>query len=193
MGYDATKTSYWAATGSTIYSSTSLPTFTAVPDPGVGSDLINGLFVDSTNGVVFIATKTRGVFFTKDGGATWTRILAETPQGSSNPASFLTVAGPVDVSAVPPNDKYHVGSDGTNSLGFGYYTLSLSASTLTRFPDTTILLYSSSVSRILVDTTSTPGFVNVLLGTNFNGLWRGVFDPTTGQILSGTNLYWIHE
>jgi hypothetical protein len=34
---------------------------------------------------------------------------------------------------------------------------------------------------------------NVLMGTNYNGLWRAVFNLTNGQVLNGTNLYWIHE
>ena len=148
--------------------------------PG-NTDPINGLFVDSAHGIVFFVTQTNGIFFTKTGGATWTHIPAEVPSGASKAAPFLTVAGPIDDLAGTP-DKYLVGSD-----GFGYYTLSLSAGTLSRFSDTTILLYTCSVSRILVENG------NVLMGTNLNGLWRAVFDRTTGLILSGTNQYWIHE
>jgi hypothetical protein len=175
---------YWAASGSTVYTSATLPTFSSATPSGIGTDTINGLFADSANGLVFVTTKTSGVFFTNNGGASWTRIGADTPTGSPNPSSYLTVAGPVDSG----KRYYLVGSD-----GFGYYTLDSQLNSMSRFGDTTILLYSSSVSRILVDALTTPPYVNVLMGTNLNGLWRAVFDPTSGQVLSGINQYWIHE
>lgn len=185
VGYDAAHgPAYWAASGSTVYKAGATPDFAGaavVGNTGIGSDQINGLFVDSVRGVVFVATQTNGIFLTKDGGTTWIHIGADFPQGSSKAAPFLTVAGPIDDLAGTP-DKYLVGSD-----GFGYYTLSLSAGTVSRFSDTTILLYTCSVSRILVENG------NVVIGTNLNGLWRAVFDRTSGQILSGTNQYWIHE
>jgi len=33
----------------------------------------------------------------------------------------------------------------------------------------------------------------VLLGTNGQGVWRGVVSTVNGEILTGTNQYWIHE
>jgi hypothetical protein len=182
VGYDTPNGDYWAASGTTIYRA-GTPDFaspTLISNTG-NTDPINGLFVDSARSVVFVATKTNGIFFTKNRGVAWTHIAADVPQGASKAAPFLTVTGPVDDLAATP-DKYLVGSD-----GFGYYTLSLGAGTVSRFSDTTILLYTCSVSRILVENG------NVLMGTNLNGLWRAVFDRNTGLILSGTNQYWIHE
>ena len=141
-------------------------------------------------GVVIVLTKTSGVFYTTTSATVtpnsgWSH-FSDQPQGSANPASFLCAAGPVN--PLGTNDLYLIGSDGNNTTGFGYYTLSVSTGAYSRFSDTTILLYTSSVSHILVDSQN-----NVLMGTNYNGLWRGVFDPGSGQILNGTNQYWIHE
>jgi len=185
VGFDGTL--YWAAAGSNVdtgwrvYTSATrdFASPTVVGNTGIGADTINGLFVADPTlhpGVVIITTKTSGVFYTTNSGGTWSHAGADVPSGSSNPASYLAAAGPIDTLG----DKYLIGSD-----GFGYYTLSLSTG-LTRFQDTTILLYTSSVSKILVDGS------NVLMGTNFNGLWRAVFDAN-GVVASGTNQYWIHE
>jgi hypothetical protein len=59
---------------------------------------------------------------------------------------------------------------------------------MSRFGDSTILLYTSSVSRIAVDNLYPQE--NVLMGTNVNGLWRGTFDGT-GNLASGQS--WVHE
>lgn len=182
VGYDGAN--FWTASGSTLYKSGSasfagystLATIT-------GGDRINGLFVDPVNaGRIFGTTKTRGIFYSLNSGSTWIN-LTDSPSGSSStyPAGFLCVAGPVDTGT----RYYLAGSD-----GFGYYTLDTVGSTWTRFGDSTILLYTSSVRRIVVDTA---GQGNVLIGTNRNGLWRAVFDTTTGTVLNGTNQYWIHE
>ena len=136
---------------------------------------------------VIVLTKTKGVFYTTNGGTAWTNVSPGLPSGSANPAAFLCARRPVNPAPFGAGDLYLVGSDGNNTTGFGYYTLSTTTGAIDRFSDTTILLYTSSVSRIVVDGP------NVLIGTNFNGLWRGVFSQVTGQILSGTNQYWIHE
>jgi hypothetical protein len=118
--------------------------------------------------------KTSGIYFSSD-GATWAHIGADL-NGSAQMA-YLCAAGPVD----PGNNIYLVGAD-----GFGYYTLNFGAGSWSRFGDTTILLYTSSVSRIVFDGPNS----NVLMGTNLNGLWRGVFD-STGALASGQS--WTHE
>jgi hypothetical protein len=187
VGYDNADF-IWAATTTAVYKSSAAfgttfnPLLTA---PGVGSDPIRGLFVDSTYGVVFVTTKTRGIFFTKDGGTTWSNVSDDSPSGGTGSAGFLAVGGPVDPAG--SHTTYLAGSD-----LFGYYTLSVSGSgSLSRFGDTTITLYSSSVSQILVDNVG--GQLNVFLGTHGNGLWRAAFNPSTGDVLTGTNEYWIHE
>ncbi len=184
VGYDAGNNTYWAAAGSTIYQCVGpVPsTFTPVSVPGVGSDPIYGLFVDPVNsGRVFVVTKSTGIFYTVTNGSSWIHIDADQP-GTANPLSYLCVAGPVDSG----KSLYLVGSDGG-----GYYTLNVSAGTWSRFGDTTILLYFASVANILVDNNG--GQENVLFGTNAQGVWRGVFDTNLGEILTGTNQYWIHE
>jgi hypothetical protein len=126
---------------------------------------------------VFIATKSDGILFTLDNGSTWHQI--DPDQVGSVVVSYLCVAGPVDSGS--GKTTYLAGSD-----GYGYYTLSTSGNgSLTRFDDSTIGLFSHSVSRILVDG------ANVLMGTHANSLWRAVFDTTTGDLASGES--WIHE
>jgi len=165
-------TTYWTASGSTLYTSTGLPTFTAVTAQSWGT--INGVFADSANNRVFVVTKSNGIYYSTDGGSTWPSHIGADVVGTAT-VGYLTVAGPVDSGG----DKYLVGSD-----GFGYYTLSISAGTMSRFGDSTIALYSASVSHIALDG------ANVLLGTNSKGLWRAVFDGT-GALASGQS--WINE
>jgi hypothetical protein len=173
VGYDFVHTVYWASSGSNLYKGSSPSTLALVGNPS-GADPILGLFVDSANGRVFLTMKTSGIYFSSD-GATWAHIGADL-NGSAQMA-YLCAAGPVD----PGNNIYLVGAD-----GFGYYTLNFGAGSWSRFGDTTILLYTSSVSRIVFDGPNS----NVLMGTNLNGLWRGVFD-STGALASGQS--WTHE
>ncbi len=87
------------------------------------------------------------------------------------------MAGPID--SAGPNDAYLVGSD-----GYGYFSLSFAAAkansptTFTQFSDSTIALYTASVSRIVDDNGM------ILMGTNGAGLWRASFNPATGAISS---------
>jgi len=175
VGWDGTN--YWAASQANVYTSP-IPTanFVAAPtNPVPSNDTVKGVFADSANGRVFLATKLNGIWWSQNSGATWNHISPD--QQGSVTVSYLCVAGPVDSG----NDKYLVGSD-----GYGYYTLSISGNNISRFGDSTILLYTSSVSRIAWDSTNS----NVLMGTNANGLWRGVFD-STGALASGQS--WTHE
>ena len=165
-------TTYWTASGSTLYTSAALPTFTAVTAQSWGT--IKGVFADSATNRVFVVTKSNGIYYSTDGGSTWPFHIGADVVGTVT-VSCLTIAGPVDSG----NDKYLVGSD-----GYGYYTLSVSAGTMSRFGDSTIALYSASVSHIALDGT------NVLMGTNSKGLWRAVFD-STGALASGQS--WINE
>ncbi len=200
-GWDGTN--FWAASNSTATSSIlywspggSLTGFVPFPSPGgIANDVIQGLFVDPVNhGRIFVTMKRNGVFYSQDYGTTWTQ-LTDSPAGSSStyPAGFLCAAGPVDGSN---GTVYLVGSD-----GYGYYTVTTSPSTPLppyaswgRFGDSTILLYTSSVRRIVVDNAPSSQ-EDVFMGTNLNGLWRGVFNNTlgSGTVLNGTNQYWIHE
>jgi len=165
-------TNYWTASGSTLFQSPAVPTsFASNASQSWGT--INGVFA-TASGAVFVATKTNGVYYSTNSGGTWAHINPDVVGTAT--VSYLTVAGPVDSG----NDKYLVGSD-----GYGYYTLSISAGTMSRFGDSTIALYSASVSRIALDGS------NVLMGTNGKGLWRAVFDPTTGALASGQS--WINE
>ena len=193
VGFDGTN--YWAvASNYSVFEGATPTTMSMVYPTGtqagnlffISTDTINGLFADPVNlGRVFIVTKTTGIFYTLNGGSTWTRINADQPSGSANPVSYLSVGGPVDVSA--GNVVYLVGAD-----GFGYYTLNISGGgSWSRFGDSTILLFTASVANIFVDQSF--GQCNVLLGTNAQGVWRAVFDSTLGAVINGTNQYWIHE
>ena len=173
---------YWAASAANLYTTSIDPpistSFASATSPVPHGDTINGIFADSTSGRVFLATKANGIYWSVR-GASWNHI--DHDQVGSVIVSNLCVAGPADGATA---DKYLVGSD-----GYGYYTLSISGNngsgSISRFGDSTILLYSASVSRILVDG------VNVLMGTNYRGLWRAVFDTTMGALASGQS--WTHE
>lgn len=169
-------TNYWAASQANVYTSPNPPSnFVVAPtNPVASNDTVNGVFATSA-GYVFLATKLNGIYWSPNQGGTWNHISPD--QQGSVTVSYLCVTGPVDSG----NDKYLVGSD-----GYGYYTLSISGSNISRFGDSTILLYTSSVSRIAWDNVNS----NVLMGTNANGLWRGVFD-STGALASGQS--WTHE
>ena len=82
--------------------------------------------------------------------------------------------------------KYLVGAE-----GYGYFTIDMTPATptLNRFPTSTIDLYSDSVRKILVDTSTAP--YTVFIGTNGKGLWRASFDSGAGDLVSGTA--WTHE
>jgi hypothetical protein len=181
VAWDGSK--YWAASQSTVYVSSDPPTISsftlAVQNPVPSTDQVNGVFADRVKGRVFLATKLNGIYWSPDGGTTWKQIGADVVNTAS--VSYLCFAGPADGATA---DKYLVGSD-----GYGYYTLSISGNggtgSISRFGDATVSLYVESVSRILVDG------VNVLMGTNANGLWRSVFDTNTGALASGQS--WVHE
>jgi hypothetical protein len=169
VGFDGT--SYWTASGSTLYKGGTPTTFSI--HSGIAPGTVNGVFCSSP--YVFVATKSSGIYYSGNGGTTWSHINPDVVGTAT--VGYLTVAGPVDSG----NDKYLVGSE-----GYGYYTLSLSAGTVSRFGDSTIALYSASVSHISLD----PANSVVLMGTNAKGLWRGVFD-STGALASGQS--WINE
>jgi hypothetical protein len=173
VSYDGTN--YWTASGTSIYKSLDPPSLGSFAAPAVNpvpsDDLVNGVF--SSTGLTFLATKKNGIYWTSTAGLSWNHIDAD--QVGSNTVSYLCVAGPADA-----GDKYLVGSD-----GYGYYTLSISGNTLTRFDDSTIGLFSNSVANILVDG------ANIFMGTHANGLWRAKFDTGTGALASGES--WVHE
>jgi hypothetical protein len=179
IGFDGTR--YWMASSNLVYSDASdPPTFAAAGTSTLGGltvgSTINGVYADPNNaGRVFFATKSNGIYYTLDGGTTWKNIGADVIGNVI--VSDLCVAGPADGLTA---DKYLVGSD-----GYGYYTLSVSQNSMSRFGDSTVILYIESVSRILVDG------ANVFAGTNMNGLWRAVFDTTVGALASGQS--WVHE
>jgi hypothetical protein len=166
---------YWTASGSTLYVSTSLPTFNPVTAQSWGT--INGVFADSLNNRVFVVTKSNGIFYSTDGGVTWPAANHINPDVVGTvTVSYLTVAGPI------ASNIYLVGSD-----GYGYYTLTIGGG-ISRYGDSTTLLYYGSVSRIVLDPTN---YV-VLMGTNSKGLWRTVYDPASGSVpASGQS--WINE
>ncbi len=173
VAWDGTK--YWAVSGITVYSSpagdpSSFSAAAVQPTGITSSDSIRGITVGQ-NGWLFLPTKLLGIFYSSNGGGSWTAIT--TPQINSVTVGFLTVSNAVDGG----NAIYLAGSDGD-----GYYTFNTSTLTLSRMSMTTIALYSESVRRILVDS------VNhfVLVGTNSEGVWSATFDPGTGDVLSGT-------
>lgn len=170
---------YWMTTGSAVYEDASDPPSFASGTSTLGSYTVSGIkgiYSDTANGRVFIATTAGGIYYSPDAGLAWEQAKADVI--SSVTIGYLTVAGPVDTS----NNTYLVGSD-----GYGYYTLSLSSNppTLTRYSDSTIALYTESIGTILVDGTT------VFMGTNSEGLWRTTFDPSTGAI--STSSAWTHE
>jgi hypothetical protein len=198
VGYDGpTNENYWAVSSPTVppgstntttavvYKSNTNPTSFSqyLTSPVPSGDQVNGVFGDSvgpTGGHVFLATRQNGIYWSKDGGSNWYNISADSQ--NNLPVSYLCVAGPVDS---PGGSVYIAGSD-----GYGYYTFTLSDSSLDhdRFGDSTILLYTSSVSCVAADNLGATN--NVLMGTNANGLWRGVFD-SSGNLASGQS--WTHE
>ena len=196
VGFDGAN--YWAVAGdrtiSYVFQGATPATMTEVYPSGtlasalagIGSDQINGLWSDPVNaGRVFILTRTKGVFFTPDHGTTWINPSDDAPSGGTGAAPFLSVGGPVDGTN---GNTYLFGSDG---YGYYYWNITADRQTFTRFDDTTITLYTASVANILVD--NSLGQENVLLGTNAQGVWRGVFSTSSAKVLTGTNEYWIHE
>ncbi len=199
VGFDGTN--YWVASSAIGLPGTSInrPAYiytTSTDPPTLGSfvqysnnpvssgDQINSLFTDGTNGYTFITTRAEGIFYTNHGTG-WVPFTPDHENGST-PVSYLCVGGPVGTDGVALNDIYLAGSD-----GYGYYTLSTGTNGgMTRYSNTTIILYTSSISRIAVDGGGLPAYSNVLMGTNANGLWRGVFD-TTGNLASGQS--WVQE
>ena len=164
-------TNYWVVSGTKVYSGASAPLSTTPLSLGAytidAADDFPGIFANGAN--VFIPSKLGSVYLFN--GTTWTKISAA--QVSSATVGFLAVGGPVD-----GGDKYLAGS-----AGFGYYTLSVSGASLSRFSDNTIALYSAAVRRIMVDGTT------VFLGTSGAGLWRSTFTASGAPNASG----WIHE
>ncbi|HTZ52396.1 MAG TPA: hypothetical protein VMF68_12090 [Spirochaetia bacterium] len=168
--YDGT--SYWTASNATLFQGNAALTFLA--NPAQSWSTINGVFAAPV-GVVIVATKSNGVYYSLNGGGAWTQVQPD-HQGSVT-VSYLCVS-PAIATGI-----YLVGSD-----GYGYYTLNTSAGTLSRYGDSTTALYSASVSRIVLDTSSNV----VLMGTNAKGLWRTVYDSGNGNVpASGQS--WINE
>jgi hypothetical protein len=152
-------TNYWTASGPLLFQSPTVPTsFTSNTSQSWGT--INGVYA-TVSGAVFVATKSNGIFYSTNSGGTWSHINPDVVGTAT--VSYLAVAGPFDTA----NTMYLVGSD-----GYGYYTLTIGGG-LSRFGDSTVGLYSGSVSRIALDTTNNV----VLMGTNSKGLWRTVYDP----------------
>jgi hypothetical protein len=181
VGWDGTN--YWAASQANVYTSLN-PASNFVPppiNPVPSNDQVNGVFADSANGRVFLATKLNGIYWLQEPGTSWNHISPD--QQGSVTVSYLCVTGPVGTDS-SGNIIYLAGSD-----GYGYYTVAIppvGPGGMSRFGDSTILLFTSSVSRIAWDSANS----NVLMGTNANGLWRGVFD-STGALASGQS--WTHE
>ena len=163
-------TNYWTASGATLYESASgLGGFS----PVAGNwGTINGVFADASN--VVVCTKTNGVFYYN---GTWHQVQPD-HQGTVT-VSYLC-SSPAIASGI-----YLIGSD-----GYGYYTLNTSNGTLSRYGDSTTVLYTAAVSRIVLDNSS--GNHIVLMGTYSKGLWRTVYDPLGGSVpASGQS--WINE
>jgi hypothetical protein len=140
---------------------------------------LNGVFIDGTN--TFIPSKSGGIYYNPapSGAGVWSKYGPDNING--NTVGYLCVAGPVDAPS-GTGHVYLVGAD-----GWGYYYLDVTGSTITRFNDATILLYSAAVRRILVDL-SVPGQNSVFMGTAGGGLWRSSFNNGAPD---GNG--WIHE
>ena len=89
--------------------------------------------------------------------------------------------GPGGCSIARHGNVYLVGAD-----GWGYYYLNVAAAHFTRFNDSTILLYSAAVRRILVDLVGRDN--SVFMGTAGGGLWRASFNNGAPDANG-----WIHE
>ncbi|MGO9309267.1 MAG: hypothetical protein ACLQDL_09625 [Spirochaetia bacterium] len=196
VGYDGAN--YWAVSSpyavptsginySAILYKGPLGFLVQIASPVPPGDQINDLYTDPANNI-FLTTRQNGVYYYT--GASWNSIGPDHQNGNT-PVSYLCVAGPVGSDGIAPQDIYLVGSD-----GFGYYTMSTGGNSLSRYGNTTIILYTSSISRIAYDNSTGNGIV--LMGTNNSsstfqtggGLWRATFD-TTGNIASGQS--WIQE
>jgi len=150
----------WFATeGVNLYSGAGPLSPVATTGITAGEEL-RGLFQLGSR--LFLSSKAGAVYYS-DNGVAWTRIEAPLISGAHPPLTRF--AGPVGTGILL------LGSD-----GYGYYridTTDLAAGTaaITRFPTTTIDLYSSSVTKFTLDTTPDPDVI--FAATAMSGLWRG--------------------
>ena len=172
VAFTSTPGTYWAVSGTSLYSGAA---GALVVEPrltkSATEEVLTSVFSD--NGTRLFVTSNLGyVYYSADEGATWTP-NASAMKVSDTVVSFLTVAGG------PNQSKMLVGSD-----GYGYYVLDTAVTppTLARFADSTIGLYTASISRFLIDE-------NRLFACTLKGLWRTEsFDATDCSVES-----WIQE
>jgi hypothetical protein len=175
---------YWAVGGTTVYKGAT-PAVIGGGTTNIGGFELSAGAIQlnsvSTDGArVFITTKNSGIYYSLNQGTSWQHINPDIVNNTTVP--YLAVAGSVD--ALTGGDKYLVGAD-----GFGYYYLSISANSIARFNDSTILLYTASVRRILIDWANAPA-LSVFMGTAGGGVWRSTFN---GGVPDTTTVGWVHE
>jgi hypothetical protein len=181
-------TAYWAVGGTTVHVYSSLGAVDAPVTVLDGYNLaasagqLNGIFVDSAQNRVFIPSKSGGVYYSSNNGVggTWSQYGPDSING--NTVGYLCVAGPVDNTS--GGKEYLVGAD-----GYGYYYMYVPPATpsFTRYNDSTILLYSTAIRRIMVDSRT---IWSVFMGTAGGGLWRATFN---GGVPDPSTVGWIHE
>ncbi|MGA2479969.1 MAG: hypothetical protein ABSG63_14555 [Spirochaetia bacterium] len=192
VAFDSVNNKYWVVAGTSVYRfSPGNPPLLDVGYPtstlgsynvGASSGQLNGVFIDPDPTLgrgtrIFIPSKLGGIYYSPDGGTTWGQYGPDNI--NNNTVGYLCVAGPVDAVS-PGGNLYLVGAD-----GWGYYYLNVSAGTFTRYNDSTTLLYSAAVRRILVDPA---GNNSVFMGTAGGGLWRASFNSGAPDANG-----WIHE
>lgn len=171
VAFTSTPDTYWAVSGTSLYSGTagSLAVDTRLVKSS-SDEVLTSVFGD--NGTrLFVASNKGFVYYSDDEGTTWYKNAAAVEVNGTG-VSFLTVAGGSSSSSML------VGSN-----GYGYFILTIAGSapsltlTLTRFSVNTIGLYSGSVRQFLLD----PVYPNRLFAcTNAKGLWRNEsFDSAT--------------
>jgi hypothetical protein len=166
---------YWAVSGTLLYSGTGVSDLVpaASPTGATSSEVLTSVFSDDGAAHLFVTSNLGYVYYSSDAGVSWTRNATEV-KVSDTVVSFLTVAGGSGQS------RMLVGSD-----GYGYYILDTAVSppTLARFGESTIGLYTASVSRFLIDGS------RLFACTNKKGLWRNeTFSATDCSVGS-----WVQE
>jgi hypothetical protein len=151
--------SWFATEGTNLYSGGGPLSRVATTGITAGEEL-RGLFQLGSR--LFLSSKAGAVYYSDDGVA-WTRIEAPKISGAHPPLTRF--AGPVGAGILL------LGSD-----GYGYYRidstdLAAGTASITRFPTTTIDLYSASVTKFTLDTTPDPDVM--FAATAMGGLWRG--------------------
>ncbi len=180
VAWTATSGAYWAVAGSKLYRHDGA--LAEVPVTGVVTgETLNSVFSDDEANRLWVTSSEGYVYYSPDEGATWHR-NATAAEVSGYTVSFTTMAGASGSSSMV------VGAEG-QSGGYGYFVVNVTGTTvtLTRFSESTILLYVSAVRGFLLDGTRLFAYA---FGVD-RGLWRTEsFTSADCSVASGS---WVQE